>query len=760
MIASHIRSSWLRVWKRVFPRAALYRKSLVLILLIACIPGLLIAIGTYYTVAGGVEKDLQRMHQSQIRQRAQNIDDQLSYLEIGISHWAFDAVFDKRLKEIDFAQGYEQVRQLYDTLLVMESSHSLISRVELYLREPRPFRMTSLQYSFLEAAEAEDLYSKLEQPAKGMYWSDGLGGQLKLVNRLPGISEENLGYLVTTLDSARLNNLLDTLTPYNEGATFLLKSDGSWLAPGKQPPAGLEEAVRREFLLRGGLSGSFTFKAGDTLYSVYAGSLKRPGGAWTYVSAAPMSSVMAPVLRLSRIIAGISLGGLLLAFLLSWLGSLRLYSPVGRMVRESESIRKRLEEQLPLLRESFLLQLFQGGLLGLSEEQLRERLAELGRETGGRQAVLLLLRVRRSAAAAEGAIAGFAASECGREWLLRHGLSGDVLNLHDMSAAILLWEVPAHGSDTGGLSRRRLLALAAELLDRTGERLGLRVTLVVSRTAPEAGQLPHLFEEARQSADNRTLSADSVLIDLEQPQNSASPDSTALRYPFAREKEIVYALRSGRREETCRQIAGFLEDLCQDGGTERVMLQGMQQLYGSLRHAMLQVGLQPPRESEGGGNPYLELASLEETGQLLEWFRTRVVEPYIGLLESRREEEEGRLVQDMIRQVHDRYREPLSLDEFAEEAGANAYTVSRMFKQATGVNYIDYLTRVRLEKAKELLAGTDMRINAIAEQVGYQPTYFNRIFKKVEGITPGAYRESAGTPESSWGESSQGGHPL
>jgi AraC-like DNA-binding protein len=711
-------------------------------------------------VAGGVEKDLQRMHQSQIRQRAQNIDDQLSYLEIGISHWAFDAVFDKRLKEIDFAQGYEQVRQLYDTLLVMESSHSLISRVELYLREPRPFRMTSLQYGFLDPVEAEILYGKLEQPAKGMYWSDALaGGQLKLVNRLPGISEENLGYLVTTLDSARLNNLLETLTPYNEGATFLLKSDGSWLAPGQQSPAGLEEAVRREFLQRGGLPGSFTMKAGDTLYSVYAGSLKRPGGAWTYVSAAPMSSVMAPVLRLSRIIAGISLAGLLLAFLLSWLGSLRLYSPVGRMERESESIRRRLEEQLPLLRESFLLQLSQGGLLALTEEQLRERLSELGRETGGQLAVLLLLRVRRSPAApalaGQGAMAGFAAAECGRDWLKQHGLNGDVLNLHDMSAAILLWAPPA--GSTGGIDRQRLLSMGGELLRSASERLGLRVTLVISRAVSEAGQIVHLFEEARQSADNRMLSADSVLIDLEQPQEGGSPDTAVLRYPFAREKEVVYALRSGRKEEACSHIASFLEELCQEGGTERELLQGMQQLYGSLRHAMLQVGIQLPREAEGG-SPYLELAALEETGQMLEWFRTRVVEPYTGLLESRREEEEGRLVQDMIRQVHDRYGEQLSLDEFAEEAGANAYTVSRMFKQATGVNYIDYLTKVRLEKAKELLAGTDMRINVIAEQVGYQATYFNRIFKKMEGITPGAYRESAVSPESQWGESPQGRH--
>ena len=758
MTASHIRNGWLRIRKRVFPHAALYRKSLVLMLLIACIPGLLIAIGTYYTVANGVEKDLQRMHQSQIRQRAQNIDDQLSYLEIGISHWAFDAVFGKRVKEIDFARGYEQVRQLYDTLLVMESSHSLISRVELYLREPRPFRMTSLQYTFLEPDEARAFYGRLEQPAKGMYWSDDTGGsgeadgQLKLVNRLPGVGDENLGYLVTTLDADRLNNLLETLTPYNEGATFLLKNDGSRLASGQGTTGGLEEMVRQAFLQHGGEQGSFTVKAGETLYSVYAGSLKRPGGAWIYVSAAPMSSIMAPVLRLSRIIAGISLSGLLLAFLLSWAGSLRLYSPVGRMARESETIRKRLEEQLPLLRESFLLQLLQGGLLGLSGEQLRKRLSELGWETGGRQAVLLLLRVRRSAAASDSSsMAGFAASEGGREWLLQHGLNGDVLNLHDLSAAILIWTEP------DSLTRRQLLSMASGLLDRSVERLGLRVTLAVSRAVPEAGQLPHLFEEVRRSADNRALSADSVLLDLEQPAESGSSGSPALRYPFAREKEIVYALRSGRREEANTHIASFLKELCGEGGTERVLLQGMQQLYGSLRHAMLQVGIQLPRETEAG-NPYLELAGLEETGQILDWFNSRVVEPYTCQVESRREEEEGRLVQEMIRQVHDRYREPLSLDELAGEAGANAYTVSRMFKQATGVNYIDYLTKVRLEKAKELLAGTDMKINAIAERVGYQATYFNRIFKKVEGITPGAYREAAGSPENHWGESAQEGH--
>ena len=87
------------------------------------------------------------------------------------------------------------------------------------------------------------------------------------------------------------------------------------------------------------------------------------------------------------------------------------------------------------------------------------------------------------------------------------------------------------------------------------------------------------------------------------------------------------------------------------------------------------------------------------------------------------------------------YHTPISLELFADEHGVTSYNLSKAFKQNTGTNFIDYLTNTRLEKAKELLRTTDTKINHVAEKVGYQPTYFIRIFKKVEGITPGRYRE-------------------
>jgi len=55
--------------------------------------------------------------------------------------------------------------------------------------------------------------------------------------------------------------------------------------------------------------------------------------------------------------------------------------------------------------------------------------------------------------------------------------------------------------------------------------------------------------------------------------------------------------------------------------------------------------------------------------------------------------------------------------------------------------FVDYLTKTRLDRAKELLVGSELKMQEIAVQVGYQPTYFNRIFKKMEGMTPKDFRE-------------------
>lgn len=86
------------------------------------------------------------------------------------------------------------------------------------------------------------------------------------------------------------------------------------------------------------------------------------------------------------------------------------------------------------------------------------------------------------------------------------------------------------------------------------------------------------------------------------------------------------------------------------------------------------------------------------------------------------------------------YQEPLTLESLAQMAGLSVSHYSRLFKKIIGYSPIDYLTHLRIDRAKELLALSDYRLKSIAQSVGYNDEfYFSRIFKKIEGISPREY---------------------
>ncbi|MCR8636362.1 AraC family transcriptional regulator [Paenibacillus radicis (ex Xue et al. 2023)] len=86
------------------------------------------------------------------------------------------------------------------------------------------------------------------------------------------------------------------------------------------------------------------------------------------------------------------------------------------------------------------------------------------------------------------------------------------------------------------------------------------------------------------------------------------------------------------------------------------------------------------------------------------------------------------------------YQESLTLEGLAQSAGLSVSHYSRLFKKHIGYSPIDYLTHLRVDRAKELLVLSDYRLKSIAGSVGYADEfYFSRIFKKVTGVSPRDY---------------------
>lgn len=87
--------------------------------------------------------------------------------------------------------------------------------------------------------------------------------------------------------------------------------------------------------------------------------------------------------------------------------------------------------------------------------------------------------------------------------------------------------------------------------------------------------------------------------------------------------------------------------------------------------------------------------------------------------------------------------DPISLSEVARALNVSTFYFCKLFKKATGINFTEYLSRVRIEKAKNLLLNPNLRVSEIAYEVGFQSlTHFNRVFLRIVGRSPTAYRDA------------------
>ena len=105
----------------------------------------------------------------------------------------------------------------------------------------------------------------------------------------------------------------------------------------------------------------------------------------------------------------------------------------------------------------------------------------------------------------------------------------------------------------------------------------------------------------------------------------------------------------------------------------------------------------------------------------------------------------------IVRQALDYMRahcaEHLSLGDVADHVYVSQWHLSKLINRQTNQSFFDILGRMRMERAKALLADSGLRVHAVAEQVGYSDVaHFSKSFKRFVGMTPGEYRESLGGP--------------
>ena len=97
------------------------------------------------------------------------------------------------------------------------------------------------------------------------------------------------------------------------------------------------------------------------------------------------------------------------------------------------------------------------------------------------------------------------------------------------------------------------------------------------------------------------------------------------------------------------------------------------------------------------------------------------------------------------RHIEEKFREELSLPDVARVVNMSANYFSEKFKEVTGLNFVEYVARTRIEKARNLLQNPNLRISEVAFEVGFQSlSQFNRAFKRIVGKSPSHFRAGFG----------------
>ncbi|MDR6878521.1 response regulator [Bacillus sp. 3255] len=215
-----------------------------------------------------------------------------------------------------------------------------------------------------------------------------------------------------------------------------------------------------------------------------------------------------------------------------------------------------------------------------------------------------------------------------------------------------------------------------------------------------------------------------------------------------------YGINRVRQQLVSNQIAAYIaagqiELLKQYLEMRLLDVQGMPPETGKIEALSLSFALQDTarKQFEGEHEPYLlterigKLHSLSSGDEVYAWVRQEL-ELFLGSFLKWQDKYSETAVKKAARYMEEHYAEPLPLQLVASQVHLNATYFSHLFKKETGRSFVDYLIELRMEKAKQLLANTDLKITEISGMIGYDlPNYFAKLFKQTTGLTPKDYRK-------------------
>jgi len=309
---------------------------------------------------------------------------------------------------------------------------------------------------------------------------------------------------------------------------------------------------------------------------------------------------------------------------------------------------------------------------------------------------------------------------------------------------VLMWEPDPYffhelqRSNEGGVSFEELKARAGQLEVISPARCQAAADMLFVVVNHLARRELHALEQmnARRKEQER------LRRELEERKRADRQINDYASY-LRKERRLLQYLRVGDRDQAKADLQSLLVDLyTKTVGDQAATKARIFELAALCSRAAVDGGVNADHAMSILHGFELELQGLE---RIEEYFSRaeRLVEKFLEDIFALADKKHLSLVQNARRYIMENYYKPLTIEDVAQQLFVSPSHLSRLFREQLDCTVNDYLTRVRIEKAVEIISKPEYSIEQVARAVGFQSqSYFAKVFRKYLGVTPLVYRNS------------------
>lgn len=427
---------------------------------------------------------------------------------------------------------------------------------------------------------------------------------------------------------------------------------------------------------------------------------------------------------------------------------IKLKHQLDKEIAEKEDISvliKNYNESLPIIKEKFMNSLI---INNDSEDEILKKSANYNIDLKGRGYIVSVISAdsksydssinEESGAIStweKGELLKYAILDISEEIVDKYKLG--IIFFHDEKFVII--SVSKEQSKDEALEKT--ITILEEIKQTLEKYLKITVTIGVGTYVDNVTYIKNSYKVALSALDYRLVLGSNRIIFIEdiEPQTE-----NKIIFDEYKERELITSIKAGTEDE----INNVLDKLFDYISSSKSSIKDSQVYLMEMLITVLKAAKESNADMEnvfgGNMNLFMTLDNMKDIDEIKEWMKEICIKTMKYIIKDRQDTSKAmvRKAKDYVNNSY--YESDITINKICNYLHISPTYFSFIFKKETKTTFINYLTDIRMESAKELLRTTSMKTFEIAEKIGYsEPNYFSYCFKKKFDMSPSEYRNSA-----------------